>query len=464
MRKVPEKRVWEKERFHVILLTLLALLFFFGVGHNGYLLEQDSFNYIECNFGREPLYPIFLMIFRGIFGGENYLQAVWIAQGILAVFAVVYCSFWIKRRFRFKNIVLYAVFFLLLLPYWFVTIWYTPMGLWTNRILTEGLTFSLYDLFLVTAIKTIYDRKLRDFAFVCLWSAVLAALRSQMLICFVICVGILLWIIIAERKTACFQRVCIGCTAVLLAAGGLYAGVKAVYKYGITDSTKDAGTLELAILSNLLYSSDREDASCYEDAELRMLYEDLYNLTEERRLNHNYADGNMFTGSHMYDAHDIIKYEVINEVYYRYLYREGIYQDRVSERELGDFISDLEKPLLLKNWHKLLKYTLREWPKGYMRSIFTASASLFPINVVFCAVLYLSAVYLCIRCVVKRRAWKFAVPMLLVLGVIVMSVAGVALTVYVSMRYLSYNLGMFYIAYLILFLQYDKMAGLIQEK
>ena len=285
-----------------------------------------------------------------------------------------------------------------------------------------------------------------------------------MLVCFVICIGILIWVLIAERKAACFKRVCIGCAAVLLAAVGLYGGVKAVYKYKITDSREDAKTLELALLSNLLYSSDREDAACYEEAELQMLFEDLYELTEERKLNHNYADSNMFTGSHMYDAHDIIKYEVINEVYYRYLYREGIYQDRVSDQTLEEFITNLEKPLLLKNWDKLLKNTLREWPKGYMRSIFTASAGLFPMNVIFCALMYLSGGYLCIRCFIKKRAWKLAVLMLLVMAVIMMSVAGVALTVYVSMRYLSYNLGMFYLAYLILLLQYDKMAKLIQEK
>ena len=176
MRKVPEKRVWEKERFHAVLLTVLAVLFFFGIGHNGYMLEQDSYNYIECNFGREPLYPIFLRVFRMIFGEGNYLQAVWIAQSILAVCAVVYCALWIKRRFRLKSWVLHVVFFLLLLPYWFVTIWYTPLGLWTNRILTEGLTFSIYYLFLIAAIKTIYDRKLRDFALACLWSIVLSTL------------------------------------------------------------------------------------------------------------------------------------------------------------------------------------------------------------------------------------------------------------------------------------------------
>lgn len=460
---VSEKPGRKKERFHVILMTVLAFLFFFGIGHNGSILEPDSYNYIECNFGREPLYPIFLLIFRTIFGEGNYLQAVWIAQSVLAVCAVVYCSLWMKRRFRLKNGVGYVVFFLLLLPYWFVTIWHVPLGLWTNRILTEGLTFSLYNLFVIFTIQTIYDRKLYDFGKVCLLSVVLAALRSQMLVCFVICLGVMAWLLIAERKASGFKRICAVCAAVVLAAGGMYCGVKAVYKYQITDSSEEAETLGLALLSNLLYSSDKEDADCYEDPELRMIFEHLYELAEERELNYKYATGTIFTGSHMYDAHDLIKYDVINKVYYSYVLKEGIYQNRVGNWNLEELIKGLERPLLRKNWHKLIKNTMREWPKGYMRSIFTASAGLFPFNAVLCAFLYLSGLYLSIRCIVKKRDWRLAVPMLIVMAFIVMSVTGVALTIYVSMRYLSYNLGMFYIAYMILLLQHEKTAKLIRE-
>lgn len=463
MMKSSEKKEWKKERFHAILLTVFALLFFFGIGHNGYILEPDSYNYIECNFGREPLYPIFLLIFRMIFGKEIYLQAVWIAQSVFAVYSVVYCTLWLKRRFCMRAGAGYFVFFLLLLPYWFVTIWYTPFGLWTNRILTEGLTFSLYELFFIAAIKTVYDRKTLDFGRLCLLSVILSTLRSQMLVCFVICLGVMAWLFIAERKASGFKRICAVCVVLALAALGLYCGIKVVYKYQIIDSSEDAETLELALLSNLLYSSDKEDADCYEDPELRMIYEDLYSLIEERELNYKYAGGMLHVGSHMCDAHDEIKYGVINEVYYRYVYKEGAYQDRESNRNLEEFVKGLERPLLRKNWHKLIKNAMCEWPRGYMRSIFTASAALFPFNLVLCAFLYLSGLYLCIRCIVKRRDWRLAVPMLIVMAFIVMSVTGVALTIFVSIRYVSYNLGMFYIAYMLLLLQYDKAAKLIRE-
>lgn len=462
MRENSEKKEWKKERFHAVLLTVLALLFFFGVGHNGYILEADSYNYMECNYGREPLYPIFLLIFRVIFGEGSYLSAVWIVQSVFAVCTVVYCTLWIRRRFQLKNSLGYLVLFLLLLPYWFVTIWYTPLGLWTNRILTEGLTFSFYYLFLIAAFQTIYDGKLRDFGITCLLSVLLSTLRSQMLVCFVICLGLMAWLLWVKRKTAGFKRFCLLCVMAAFTAGGGYCGIKAVYKYRVTDSREEAETLGLAMLSNLLYSSDIEDADCYEDPELRMIFEDLYTLIEERQLNHKYSDGAVFTGNHMYDAHDMIKYDVINEVYYRYLYREGIYRDRESDRNLEEFIQGLEGPLLRRNWHKLIKNTLCEWPKGYMRSIFTASKGLFPFNVLFCGFLYLSGCYLCVRCIVKGRGWRLAVPMLIVMAFIVMSVTGVALTIYVSMRYLSYNLGMFYIAYLILLLQYERVRSTFQ--
>ena len=219
--------------------------------------------------------------------------------------------------------------------------------------------------------------------------------------------------------------------------------------------------MQLALLANLLYVSDPEDADCYADPELRTAFAELYEAADARRLNYRYAGGFRTAGDHMYEAHDLIKYDVINEVYYRYVAREGAYQNRTDDKNLGEFIKGLEEPLLRRRAGRLLQYSLYGWPKGYMRSIFTASDRLFPFNLIVCALLYLGALYLCIRGLLKKRAWELAVPMLIVLAFIVMSVTGITLTIYISMRYVSYNLGMFYLAYLILLMQNDRIAGRI---
>lgn len=122
------KKKETRESIHVALLILFTLLFFLGVGHRGYILEADSYNYMECNFGREPLYPIFLLIFRELLGKGVYLQAVWLAQTVLAGICVIYCALWLKRCFSMKNGMLYVIYFLLLMPYWFSNVWYGPGG------------------------------------------------------------------------------------------------------------------------------------------------------------------------------------------------------------------------------------------------------------------------------------------------------------------------------------------------
>lgn len=308
--------------------------------------------------------------------------------------------------------------------------------------------------------KTIYYKKQHDFLITCLLSMVLAALRSQMLLCFALCLGIAVYLAAVKRKTCDFQRVLIGCMAAVLLAGGLYCGVKVLYKNRITDNKEDAMTLELALLANLLYVSGEEDIDCYEEPELQNIYRNLYTLVDERQLNNRYADGMMASGDHMCDSHDEIKYGVINEVYYSYVYRTGIYENRESNMNLEEFIGGIEGPLLRKNWYKLILNSLCEWPKGYMRSIFTSTDRLFPFNLLFCVLMYASSLYLCVRDIVKNGIWSRAVLMLVILAFIAMSVAGTAITIYVVMRYLIYNQGLFYISYIILFMQYKKAANL----
>ncbi len=449
-----EHTVQEKkqQKNHIGVLILLAFAVFFGVGYAGYILEPDSYNYIECNFGREPLYPIFLLIFRTIFGMSHYLQMVWIFQGLIAIATVVYTTWWIVECFRLKAGMYYVVFFFVLLPYWFVTIWYEPMSLWTNRIITEGLSFSVYHLFFVFVLKTVYQKRVRDYAVTCILSWCLAAMRSQMLICFLICFVLGCIMIWHYRKCAGFVRVLIGCTSCLLVMGGMYVGIKKIYQYHITDNPGNAATLQLALLTNLLYSSDREDVTCYEEEAYRIFYTELFERVEERQLNYRYTEGILENGDHMAYAHDIIKYEIINEVYYEYL--SGGYIQLEKQLSLEEFIKGLEAPLLQWNGYRLVANSMCEWPKGYVRAIFTSTESLFPFNMIYGAVMYSGAVVLVI-CSLVRKKWKQAVPMLVTLPMIVMTIAGVALTIFVSMRYLVYNLGIFYISGLILLLQVE---------
>ncbi len=451
-----------KEWLHTFILLILSGLFFFGVGHNGYVLEPDSYNYIECNFGREPLYPMFLLLFRTIFGEGMYLWIVWIVQALVAMGTVVYSTLWFQKQFALRRWVMYVVFFLLLVPYWFVTIWFEPMSLWTNHIITEGLTFSLYYLFFVFVLKTLYRRSVKDFAFACLICVLLATMRSQMLVSLAICVPVAVILVVMQRKEVQFKRVCIGCFVTLLATGCVYFGIKTVYKYKITDTTENAGTLQLALLANLLYSADEEDVSCYEDEELQKIFLDLYGRVMEQGMNYKCAGGMMENGDLMYYSHDLIKYGVINDVYYDYIYREGLYEDRVSDMNLEEFITGMEGPLLRANFWQLIGNSMCEWPDGYIRSVFTASDSLYPLNVVYCVIIYVSAAGLCLFALLKKR-WELAVPMVLAVIFNVMTIAGVALTIYVSMRYLMYNLGMFYICGMLLLLQFPKIRGVVQR-
>ncbi|MDE5931638.1 MAG: hypothetical protein K2H40_04010, partial [Lachnospiraceae bacterium] len=80
LRQVTKDRIRKIGIFIVLLVFFLGMFVVYGVG-----VYNDSEQYITMHIHREPLYPLFLALFRGLAGPETGLVLAVIVQNALAV-------------------------------------------------------------------------------------------------------------------------------------------------------------------------------------------------------------------------------------------------------------------------------------------------------------------------------------------------------------------------------------------
>lgn len=176
----------------------VILLCFFILGRGNYVICDDTVYYLRVVSNSEgvvPVYPLFLLINELIFGA-GYLNAVVAEQALLAVVCISITVRVFMKRFA--------------LPYWqgyliaaFAVLPFTmnlPVSMTTQEILTEGIGYAVFYLFMAALFKAVWDKSL-------LWLGVmwgvalfLSLVRSQLQILFVICWVICIYVFALRNR------------------------------------------------------------------------------------------------------------------------------------------------------------------------------------------------------------------------------------------------------------------------
>ena len=119
-----------------------------------------------------------------------------VEQGILAAVCVILFVRTLKDEFHLHYWETYLFFFLSLMP--FTT--EMPQSMATQQILTEGLSYALFYLFVIVMLKAVWTKKYVWFAGSLAMTFVLAALRSQLQILFAVCSVIFLYIVCRRKQ------------------------------------------------------------------------------------------------------------------------------------------------------------------------------------------------------------------------------------------------------------------------
>lgn len=188
-----------REILFFVSLVCLSMAAFLLIGADGYVLFDDSGSYLNMERyveGVMPLYPLFLRLNRIMFGEAVFLQAVVAEQAVFACVCVIFFTNLVRRRFRLGYPEAYVVFLLTLLP--FTTD--MPDAMTTQEIVTEGLAYAAFYLFMAVLLKAVWGKSLGKVALLFLLTLLLAATRSQLQILFGVCGVIFFYVVLTGKK------------------------------------------------------------------------------------------------------------------------------------------------------------------------------------------------------------------------------------------------------------------------
>ena len=175
-----------------------------------------------------PVYPLFLLCNQCLFGDASYLWAVIVEQALLAAFSVVLLEESIRKQFGCHPAEGGLFCVLALYPYTIEM----PGAVMTQAILTEGIAYSLFYVFLTVLLKAVWKKSYAWLAGAFGMTLFLSAVRSQLQILFGVCGIVFLYLVCMRgkgkgkvQKLLGFLAGLAGCVAVSLTGVLLVFGI-----------------------------------------------------------------------------------------------------------------------------------------------------------------------------------------------------------------------------------------------
>lgn len=417
-------------------ITTAAFCFSTAAGEWGYALARDSQEYIDMQPTLPPLYPIFLYIMRVICGTADYLQAaVWV-QCVLWAVSVAIVIEYVTKRFqlpRWTNLLFFAA---LVLPMSRGDS--QPWYFGTHAILTEGLSFAFFHIYFVVLLKSMLEEKERAACCLWVWTGILILTRDQFLLC--LGLSMCVWIYRVWRFRLKKRRILIGIIMMMTTYLACNA-VQDIYKLSTSGNTVNIWNSTSA-LTHTLYGCDEKDSVRLREEE-RELFEKLFMSLDSIKYNYKYAEGSIYQKGEYYSEGFNPAYNLV----------QGILDNELSSGKGKEKVSESIDCMIVSLFPAVIKWfvlSLQQLPKSLANSIFFVRPPYEFQCIVMAGILYLGALLLLGWTVWKQRWNDSVIFMGVVLGFILVNSIMTEFAMRSIARYLSYTMGLFYIAGFIL--------------
>lgn len=416
-------------------LIILGLVFFFCIGQKGYILERDSDIFIRADrfvmgYGY-VVYPMFIQLIRTMIGPVYYLDAIFITQGLISLTASLLLTLQLKKKYKLARSISTLLFLCTLGPYTYTL----PEYVSSHCIMTEGLAFPMFYIWIILAILIYTDKKNKLFIPLILQSVVLILTRPQLL--FLLIVVILLAI---ERMVDYFAQnkknkvIIISIIIVIMALFALLSFPQIV-RYNILPQLTDAVT------GRVFCIADREDNELFEGTD-RDLFEKL--ITEIDSMG----------TSEEYFRDDIRRWEDIahaineNTKYIGNAVAKYMVDDPRSSYEIK---SELAYRLLLEHWDKYIALTYPLVIQSLVVSVFYHPESAYKYGYIISFMIYIFGC--CLAFVsLRKKACKieYIIPFIISMLVLLTNALATNVVFMGLQRYVVYSFGCYYFSIIIM--------------
>lgn len=434
-----EKRHGDKGFWTALGLGLLVFYLGFAL-LDGYGLYPDSESYIGMEVGREPVYALYLALFRLCFGGFGegaWLTAAMLGQSVFAAWAGWFFARRCAALFELRRFESAVIALCTLLPSLMCRFFANRRAMYSTSILSESLAFPLFTVFFIVLLCWALGGRRRELLWALLLALLLYSTRKQMVITLPLLVLAGLWRGVWARrfwKTA-FMSVLLA-AAVLITNALLDRG----YNYALRgEALRHTGDMRF-ISTMLLYTAEEEDAALFPDEDTQALFLEVLDAADEKQYRQRYAPKDWFGRSlYFMNVYDGIQFLCLRDTI----------EARAEEHFGGDELAmALEKDrvynainaaLLPVSAGRLVGVVCDSFLVGLVSTVL-AQRRLFTLPALGLYAVFIVLLVLNIRRKREGEAAFGALTLLSILG----NVALVSLTIFCQARYTLYNMPMFY--------------------
>ncbi len=424
-----------------------AVFYLFFAFRYGVYLGSDSAGYINMISAREPVYPLMLALFRKLFGTEGYLFAVIVMQNLLMAFAVSLLCSYLKKRFKPGTF----VYVLLFMPHFaeaLLTQYAAQRGVvYTNSIMTEGITLSLWIIFIWLCLRIREKNDAKDVMAALLLCGLMMDIRKQMAVGF-----ITLFIVMLcdreglKKKGEHIKNMFIVAASIVIVIIMAMLGTR-MYNYMLRGSFAQNTRDMNLVLTTTLYVADREDAKLIEEDDVRELFEETMDILDETKSNHSYAGAGLRAlEEHYEENYDVITVNTTGPLFIEYAEKKGFKAGMDAEKEADRMSGVIVKSLMADNAAMYLKVYISSLINGLVNTV----AARHPVLDIFALAAYTGYVLLMILCFKKKETYQAGVFAAIVLTAIAVNVGVTAALIFCQSRYMIYNMALFYTAGLVM--------------
>lgn len=432
--------------FSVIMLTISLAFYLFFACFDGVVICADSPGYLEMNLTREPLYPLFLAFFRLLFGGlspDGYLIAAVLFQSILAAVAAWSLAAFFAREFHLSKAVSLLVLGIPMAVSLLCRFAAKRGSMYSNSILTEGLTVSGYLLFFRFFLAYVYQSKKRDLLVCALLSFLMISTRKQMMVTLILLVVGILYVSFTKKKGKKGILIAFACSfAILFCSMCLDVGYNYVLRGKAVRHSGDTRFLT----TMAFYTAGREDGQYIEDEEVQELFLQIYDICDEGGYLKDYAkEGWMNRVAHFGDHYDHIQINTMWRLITDYAARNG--GDAVDVNKYTDFIMNRINAAVLP--HNIAKVAATFFD-NFLSGMVTTVAQRKSILVGYTIFIYLLYSFLLFYHLRQGKNDRLCLLALLTLLSVFCNVGLVSMVIFCQTRYTIYNMALFYISLLLM--------------
>jgi hypothetical protein len=379
-----------------------------------------------------PLYPVFLWLFRSLFGIATGYNLLGVFQNVLLAFSFYSLIDYLRRTFRLDSIT--TLLMVLLSAVLFIAQkFFTQRGIISSNVLfSEALAIPFYLFYFRYLLEASMARSLRPLLLSCFSALCLILTRGQLYWVLVPIILVGLRLVTANRFKS-FCMVLLSCALVV----GTVSASRHIQTLQVSDQ-QTKSPLGMYLLTTAVYCSDRDDAALFEEGsgEKRLFEEVRPGMDDPARLAaFSYESGSLTNRHGNFEMH----YDPLKEdVWSTYA--------RITAEGLPVSLQKLQFTLIINNLPAYLLHCAQNALVGLIRTV----AILRP-GIDICACLFFAFLLLCCIWLPKKKLLPNEVHFVLVaLFCTLLNALIMAPGVFALSRYVIYNMPVLYFCAMIL--------------